>query len=1009
MKRQKRLTKWDCEDLAQSEEGSCSLTQPLNRWSSTRDVNKGLYPRNRTKRWCKGKSKTICGNSSSDSKSTDMLSSNSSHSPDMEEEEDALFSSLIEENPAMFDGVDWPHEHSSSRKRPFSCLENWKQGPNVKHSLGDDASSSSSFFEDANDDEMSHMLDSLSDSCYGLLGVTGDNNEQSCELLNQFPDELLQYIFGFVPMMDLCQNISLVCKKWKAIVDDELFIPWKKLYYRYVAKDPGATGNVTEILRKNGMISDEHYIMNLIKYFASLVHSRDRNFEKILNTCKWHGLYKTAEGAVAARFPELKDDSGNINPWAMIAVLVLLARGYRDIQKLIRCLQCPSSPLKLIEVLEACYCLALLVYAIREEKNSFPNSVHYFLFYNLYLLENGDTTYTFSSHTHCRNVPSFKLTNEQQRILNHDIQTGQVVKIMAFAGTGKTSTLVKYAESRPGLRFLYATFNKSITNHANNLFPANVTCKTFHSLAFQEFGKLYQQRNKLNPNSLTPYTVNFVLPEGQAGFVNAKLVVKTLGTFFASADDEIEVDHVPIRYINNQGEKQLVPRHLQQFAVRESSLIWRNMRSLQETKELAYKITHDGYLKLWQLNKPDLSSYDAIFVDEAQDCTPSIMAIVLSQTCGKIFVGDPHQQIYTFRGAVNALCEVPHTHIFYLTQSFRFGAEIAYIGDTILDVCKKIRNKTLVGGKQAGTVREPSQSNVAILCRSNSSVFDHAVRVTEGESPSRIHIIGGPENFGLNKILDIWTLLQPQSERQRLGYRFKDRFIASWEKRGFSALKKYAVSAEDVELEGKISIVEKYSFRIPQLLKRIQDCNTPFTSSADYILGTVHKAKGMEFDTVEITDDFVKVHFPRHTLERIQLPLTSVVEDEWNLLYVAVTRAKKHLVLSKSIENILTLAGQYFLTAELTSEVLKEGPVLCVLQHCKNPIPEQSILTMKKLPITYSNKSEDKGGYFCHTCVQQRLGAMTELMLAPEVLQTMDNKLETLNIPPHFELLLLVI
>lgn len=61
------------------------------------------------------------------------------------------------------------------------------------------------------------------------------------------------------------------------------------------------------------------------------------------------------------------------------------------------------------------------------------------------------------------------------------------------------------------------------------------------------------------------------------------------------------------------------------------------------------------------------------------DCCPSdfslfpllvaaIMNIVLSQPCGKIFVGDPHQQIYTFRGAVNALFTVPHTHVFYLTQ-----------------------------------------------------------------------------------------------------------------------------------------------------------------------------------------------------------------------------------------------------------------------------------------------------------------------------------------------------
>lgn len=73
------------------------------------------------------------------------------------------------------------------------------------------------------------------------------------------------------------------------------------------------------------------------------------------------------------------------------------------------------------------------------------------------------------------------------------------------------------------------------------------------------------------------------------------------------------------------------------------------MRKLGECKEEAYQMTHDGmpvplldsrsvwllclrvltcrspllgYLKLWQLSKPLLASFDAIFVDEAQDCTP---------------------------------------------------------------------------------------------------------------------------------------------------------------------------------------------------------------------------------------------------------------------------------------------------------------------------------------------------------------------------------------------------
>ncbi|XP_023804079.1 F-box DNA helicase 1-like [Cyanistes caeruleus] len=139
------------------------------------------------------------------------------------------------------------------------------------------------------------------------------------------------------------------------------------------------------------------------------------------------------------------------------------------------------------------------------------------------------------------------------------------------------------------------------------------------------------------------------------------------------------------------------------------------MKDLDGDVEKKYKMTCDGYLKLWQLSKPQLSGYDAIFVDEAQDCTPAIVDIVQSQKCGKILVGDPHQQIYTFRGAVNTLYLLPHSHVFYLTQSFRFGPEIAYVGSTILDLCKGIRGKTLLGGTQKGEMRLGMRENSRII------------------------------------------------------------------------------------------------------------------------------------------------------------------------------------------------------------------------------------------------------------------------------------------------------
>ncbi|KAG8576839.1 hypothetical protein GDO81_009996 [Engystomops pustulosus] len=917
VRRRKHLTERDCQALAQSRESLCSLTQPFSQWKPKQDVNRGLYPRSRHRRCFRGKrgKATFSFSTSHDPMSTDQYS-RSSHTHEMAED----VSSPIEDDIVEFviEDEESPSDPMFSRKRHFSSIESQCSGAHWPEE--EVPSSSSNFFEEDDDDEMGLMLDSVSESCYGLLGVT-DHNYPSCGHINQFPDELLQWIFSFLPIVDLYRNISLVCHKWKSLVHDPLFIKWKKLYHRYLANEGQAVVEVDAILKQNGVTADNPLcVLNLVKYFASSGHVGD--VSAILGCLKHHHLYEISENCVK-RLPDLScSNEQNVDPWAVLAVIVLLSTSLGDNQRLMRCLQHLQSPLRLAEVMEALYCLATLLFAMREQKILISNRIHYNIFYSLYLLENSGSQQKIQSHENTRHKPTFSLTNEQQQIVNHNIQDGQVVKIMAFA-------------------------------------------------------------------------------EGEAGFIKAKLVVKTLENFFASADETIDREHVPIWCKNNRGENEMVKPQDKQFAVREADKIWKKMQSLEETREYAYKMTHDGYLKLWQLRRPDLSIYNAIFVDEAQDCTPSIMEVVLSQKCGKIFVGDPHQQIYTFRGAVNALCEVPHTHIFYLTQSFRFGAEIAYIGATILDACKKIRRKALVGGNQEGTVRQHFQTKVAILSRTNACVFDQAVSVTDRENPSVIHIIGGPENFGLSKIHDIWVLLQPESERLRRKLDIKDRFIATWKNKGFSALKTYAVSAEDRELEAKIAVVEKYNHRIPELVKKIQMCHTAETANADYILGTVHKAKGMEFDTVEVTDDFIKVPFARHNLERLQISLASVA-DEWNLLYVAVTRAKKHLIMTKSVENILTLAGEYSLQAELTSQMLKDGPVLCALPHCRNSIPEQSVLTMRKLPITYSDKSEDKGGYICHACALQWVGPITQLMISHEVLTTMDVKLENIVLPRHY-------
>ncbi|NWH85798.1 FBH1 helicase, partial [Aegithalos caudatus] len=330
--------------------------------------------------------------------------------------------------------------------------------------------------------------------------------------------------------------------------------------------------------------------------------------------------------------------------------------------------------------------------------------IHYNIFYCLYLMENAPGIVQSLEEGRVDLCSSgwadIQLTQEQQRILNHKIQPGQTVKIMALAGTGKTSTLVKYAEKFPELKFLYLAFNKAVAEKGKMVFPRNVTCKTFHSLAFGSVGRYYKEKGKLNFSKMSVFSISFLLQnrEGQSLFVRGKTVSQTLENFFSSSDEEICEEHTPLWFKNTHGQWQLLSPQEKKISVEEAREIWHKMKKLDGDTEKKYKMTCDGYLKLWQLSKPQLSGYDAIFVDEAQDCTPAIVDIVQSQNCGKILVGDPHQQIYTFRGAVNTLYTVPHTHLYYLTQSFRFGPEIAYVGSTILEVCKGIRHRSLLGG-----------------------------------------------------------------------------------------------------------------------------------------------------------------------------------------------------------------------------------------------------------------------------------------------------------------------
>ncbi|XP_060541168.1 F-box DNA helicase 1-like [Pantherophis guttatus] len=803
-------------------------------------------------------------------------------------------------------------------------------------------------------------------------------------------------------------------------------IPWKKLYKDYLKEVDHATVIVGAILKQYGLTKEHPQCMlGFIRCVADYQTYPCENPTTALTFLQRHSLYPKAEVCITRKLPDL--DGRKETPTyvqAVMAAIVLFAGGVCDIQELVGCLQSPKTvfPMSSEDILEILYSMATLLYAMRENEVKISNRFHYSVSYCLYYLENSPGS---TPSINDPELPSSKSgprpisqptseqpTSEQQRILKHELNPGDRVKIVGFAGTGKTSTLVQYTKKWSKFKFLYLAFNNKTIKQACKVFPRNVICKTFHSLGNKAVGESY--RNKFFRDIQTNMVRLFLNNSGHTSD-HATAIVQTLKAFFASADESIMVEHTGFGEDMEECEKQII--------VEKAEQIWDKMKALGATEE-EYYMTFSGYLKLWQLQKPSLSTdterYDVIMVDEAQDCTHAMMNIVLSQTCGVILVENPHQQIYTFRGADNTVLDVPNSRIFHLTQSFRFGYEIAYVGATLLDVSRKIR-KTMVGNYWAGVVRVEGKETW--LSRTNRDVFDNAVKVTGGDSPAKIHFLGGINTVGLDIIEDLYNVLHSKQNYElkssfmkelqstlikkyvEKGFRsieeydatrkkqlelttgilrnyddvpqlvrsmhqfhvpdpesavkleVKDFFIKRWVEKGLASIKDYAEKSEDKQLEIKIGIVEKYRERIPELVNRIRQCHVWHPEDADYILGTVHKAKGLEFDTVQISGDFVSIPFTWPYLGRFPrnppaLP-EAIPEDEWNLLYVAVTRAKKRLVMSRFLADILKVTKEYYVRFELTEEVCKKMSLWCSEHGCCNSIPADSLLIPERMNFVY--------------------------------------------------------
>lgn len=540
-----------------------------------------------------------------------------------------------------------------------------------------------------------------------------------------------------------------------------------------------------------------------------------------------------------------------------------------------------------------------------------------------------------------------RFTDEQERIF---ASSSRSMIINAFAGCGKTTTLAEYARRRPRERFLYLAFNRAIKQEAERKFPKNVRCVTTHGLAFPKFGVKY--KDKLgNPKA-------FHLAEVmQIDMVSAGKILDVVNRFLVSSDREIGERHVKLAGIN-------LPRNIQ-VAIEYANTAWKHM---QREDNPAIPMPHDGYLKLFATSDPEIRT-DCILFDEAQDANPVTIDIVRQQSCRKVIVGDRHQGIYGFRGAVNAMrmFEAEETHA--LTQSFRFGSGIASLATRLLsDWAKEDRHLTGSGPHQ--TVWAVDRSDpYTILARTNAGLFDIAVGLLGGKQ--RFGYVGGVDGYKMDMILDAYYLWR--GDRAKI----RDRSLASFQDWKDASI--YAEQLDDRELKVLIGVVENHGRSIPSLIDRIKREAVSNPDEAAIMLSTAHKAKGMEWDSVVLSNDFqpIEAHYDKALGRMVPPP-----QEEINLLYVAMTRALRALEPNDALLGWLRANNHMDLLANIRS-ALPQRQSTSTSEPPPSAQPETEMVDTDLLALRLSSGE----GKLCPAEVDYLLTAMRHLRGQSPIIQ----------------------
>ncbi|WAK44675.1 ATP-dependent DNA helicase [Alteromonas phage vB_AmeP_PT11-V19] len=417
-----------------------------------------------------------------------------------------------------------------------------------------------------------------------------------------------------------------------------------------------------------------------------------------------------------------------------------------------------------------------------------------------------------------------RYTPEQADALDHILEVDGILLIEAGAGTGKTFMAKQFIEHLKPRKALYTAFNKAIVEEGKEKFKGlPIDSKTFHALAYS-----YVRPNKIQDLSYREI-------KEPLNYSNKRYIITAIDMFFVSSSTDMYEFF----------EKHFYEHPKCEFMVETSAKYVNKMaeRDIPMTFNFMLKFLHLA------LAGGDTSiDVDLVILDEINDVTAvSLEIFKLINAPKKIGLGETHQAIYQFLNLVNGfeeLADVATTMRF--TQSYRCGEQIA------LRIQNAMQTHLDPNFKFVGT-DEPVKNGKTLFCTNTNSAIVGQIYKRLKESKGFKLLRDPKEIFAAP--LAVSTAAQGKEPYQKKYHYLVDAFEEYKQENKYKSFYEYLSKVvNDEEINNAVKLLVQFANQGVNLFEVYKQAKEALVDET-FVISTVFTAKGLEYETVYLSDD----------------------------------------------------------------------------------------------------------------------------------------------------------